>query len=168
MITNKVTKLKYIGKSSNLQGRFIYFFSAGHLDINKGGSLIYRNLLRFGFKNFSLTILEYCSIHNLQSRKQHFINIFKPRLNFRKDVWISSFGGIAPKFSSLATTLPAVEASISNLKMGWASPEAAKDEIIHDLHRLNTDLKEFKKNIAIPIEVKDMMDLAESNNNPLG
>jgi hypothetical protein len=163
MITNKVTKLKFIGKSSNLQARLVNFFSATpeFLENNKGSSLIYRNLLRFGFNNFSLTILEYCSLDDLQARKQFYIDIFKPRLNIRKVVTIT---GVAhntkiSKKNYIAEPTP-------NLK--------SKDDIINDLHKLNPDLAEFKKNIACPggtqqapIEVKDMMDLAESNNNPL-
>lgn len=172
MITNKVTKLKYIGKSSNLHGRFANYFSNGSLERNKGSSLIYRNLLRFGLENFSLTILEYCSIDDLLSRKLHFINIFKPRLNIRKDVLntggahnsrISEKTSISdgePCHIPLGIRKEEEEASKSNLK--------SQDEIIHDFHRLNPDLEEFKKNIVLPLKVKEMMDLAESTENPLG
>lgn len=87
MITNKVTKKKYIGYSIELRGRFFSYFSKRFLEANKGSSLIYRSLLKFGFENFSLTILEYCSIEDLQIRKQYFIDVFKPSLNIRKDVF---------------------------------------------------------------------------------
>lgn len=70
MITNKVTKKKYIGKSEDLRGRLVNYFSKEFLERNKGSSLIYRNLLRFGFENFSLTILEYCPADDLQIKEQ--------------------------------------------------------------------------------------------------
>lgn len=152
LITNKVTKKKYIGKSDDLQGRFANYFSKEFLKRNKGSSLIYRNLLRFGFENFSLTILEYCPADDLQNKEQHFINIFMPSLNIRKMVTNS-------------------DKSIVSKKNHTAEPKSnskSQDEIINNLHRRNPDLDEFKKNITIPLEIKEMMDLAESTHNPLG
>ena len=152
MITNKVTKKRYIGKSENLRGRFANYFSKKFLEINKGSSLIYRNLLRFGFENFSLTILEYCPADNLQNKEQHYINIFMPSLNIRKLVTNPNKSKVSKKNR---TTKPK-----SNTK--------SQDEIINNLHKQNPDAAEFKKNIAIPVVVNEMMNLAESTNNPLG
>lgn len=157
MFTNKITKKKYIGKSSDLRGRFLNYFSRGFLEINKGGSLIYRHLLKFGFENFSLTILEYCPIDDLQSREQYFIDVLKPLLNIRKDV----SNPIKPKISKKKSSLRPDNSESNNSSI-------SQDEIINRLHRANPDLAEFKENIVIPLRVKEMMDLAESTNNPLG
>lgn len=151
-MTNKVTKKKYIGKSSDLRSRFVNYYSNGFLERNKGGSLIYRNLLRFGHQNFSLTILEYCPIDDTQSREQYFINVLKPLLNIRKEVSNPNKPKITKKITS-----PETKASLKS-----------KEEIMKVLHRSNPDLEEFKKNIVLPIRVKEMMDLAESIDNPLG
>lgn len=157
MLTNKITKKKYIGKSSDLQSRFVNYFSKGFLDTNKGGSLIYRHLLKFGFENFSLTILEYCPIDDLQSREQYFIDVLKPLLNIRKDV----SNPLKPKISKKKSSLRLADSEPN-------TPSMSQDEIINSLHKSNPDLAEFKKNIIIPLRVKEMMDLAESTDNPKG
>ena len=150
MITNKVTKKKYIGKSDNLRGRFANYLSKEFLEKNKGSSLIYRNLLRFGFENFSLTILEYCPADDLQNKEQHYINIFMPSLNIRKMVTNSDKPKISKKNRTAETN------------------QKDQNEIINNLHNRNPHLDEFKNNITIPLKVKEMMDLAESTHNPLG
>lgn len=151
MLTNRITKKNYIGKSSDLKSRFINYYSEGFLEINKGGSLIYRQLLKFGFENFSLTILEYCPSDNLLSREQYFINIFKPLLNIKKEV--AAEGPIKPKV---------------NKKNSYPYDVTSKDEIMDYLYRINKDLAEFKNNIIIPSRVKELMDLAESTHNLKG
>lgn len=75
-----------------------------------------------------------------------------PSLNIRKKVTNSD----KPKISK------------KNLTAEMKSNLKSQEEIINNLHRLNPDLAEFKKNINIPLEVKEMMDLAESTHNPLG
>lgn len=158
MFTNKVTKKKYIGKSSDLHCRFNNYLSKGFLEINQGGSLIYRQLLKFGFDNFSLTILEYCPIDDLQSREQYFIHVLKPLLNIRK------FVAANPKTNKKEEQAPKITTSKLNSPFGATN----KDEIIIALHKFNKDLEEFKNNVSIPYRVKTMMDRAESTYNPNG
>jgi group I intron endonuclease len=42
--------------------------------INKG-------LLKYGFSNFSLEILEYCEVENLIEREKYYFNLLKPEYN---------------------------------------------------------------------------------------
>jgi group I intron endonuclease len=60
MWKNLINGKKYIGSSLDLRIRFVKYFNTNHL-LTNNGMYICRALLKHGFKNFSLTILEYCS-----------------------------------------------------------------------------------------------------------
>jgi hypothetical protein len=38
-------------------------------------------LLKYGYHNFSLTILETCDVENLMSREKHFFDVYSPEYN---------------------------------------------------------------------------------------
>ena len=46
--------------------------------------LISRALKKYGLENFSLEILEYCSVENLLKREQHYLDMMKPEYNICK------------------------------------------------------------------------------------
>lgn len=52
--------------------------------IKTNGSVIYRALLKNGYSNFSLEILEYCSPENTILREQYYIDLLKPEYNILK------------------------------------------------------------------------------------
>jgi group I intron endonuclease len=56
------------------------YFSINFLqkEIFKNKSLIYRALLKYGYFNFKLEILEYCDKTSTISREQYFINSLNP------------------------------------------------------------------------------------------
>lgn len=85
MITNKVTKKRYVGKSHDLLDRIKDYLSKDYLT-TKHNSNICKALLSFGYSNFSITILEHCQTYKLRDREQHFINELKPQYNIRKVV----------------------------------------------------------------------------------
>uniref|UniRef100_UPI002028B26D hypothetical protein n=1 Tax=Russula rosea TaxID=176822 RepID=UPI002028B26D len=80
MLTNKITKRIYIGQSSNLSNRFknylnfSYINSKPHLKINSA-------LIRYGYSNFSVTILEYCDKLDLLIREQFYFDKLNPQYN---------------------------------------------------------------------------------------
>jgi hypothetical protein len=47
-------------------------------------SRIYRALLKYGYHNFNLEILEYCDKKSLISREQYYIDLLKPKYNICK------------------------------------------------------------------------------------
>lgn len=53
--------------------------------------LIHKALLKYGYSNFSLEILEYCSLTNLLEREQYYIDTLIPEYNILKLV-TSSLG----------------------------------------------------------------------------
>ena len=43
--------------------------------------VINKALLKYGFSNFKLEILEYCDLDNVIEREQYYINLLKPEYN---------------------------------------------------------------------------------------
>lgn len=56
---NLITGKSYIGSSINLPGRFRNYYSVAYLKkrVEKGSSIIYSSMLKYGYSNFSLGIL---------------------------------------------------------------------------------------------------------------
>lgn len=52
--------------------------------IKTNGSIIYRSLLKNGYSNFSLEILEYCSPENTTLREQYYMDLLNPEYNILK------------------------------------------------------------------------------------
>lgn len=73
----------YVGSSVNLERRLkcyynIYFLESG---IKKRKSLIYSGLLKYGYANFTLEILEYCASFEVIPRELYFLDLLKPEYN---------------------------------------------------------------------------------------
>jgi len=81
--TNKLTKEIYIGQSKDLSKRFIKYFNLSYLK-NRGVLVISRALIKYGYSNFTLEILEYCDIANLTEREQYYLDKLNPRYNTLK------------------------------------------------------------------------------------
>jgi group I intron endonuclease len=58
-----------------------YDFSFLSVRIAKGKSRIYSAILKHGYSNFQLEILEYCTKENAISREQYYIDLYKPEYN---------------------------------------------------------------------------------------
>jgi group I intron endonuclease len=73
----------YVGSSINLGRRIREYYNISHLEINikRSSSMIYRSLLKYGYSNFSLEILEYVAIDKLLSREQYYIDTLQPSYN---------------------------------------------------------------------------------------
>ena len=73
----------YVGSSVNLERILkcyynIYFLESG---IKKSKSLIYSGLLKYGYANFTLEILEYCASSEVIPREQYYLDLLKPEYN---------------------------------------------------------------------------------------
>jgi len=80
---NFITGASYVGSSIDLTRRLRDYFSANFLNkkILVNNSIIYRALLKYGYSNFSLEILEYCDKKSVIDREQYYIDLFKPDYN---------------------------------------------------------------------------------------
>lgn len=83
MWTNKLNSKKYVGSSVDLKRRLLEYYNVNRL-LNENSMPINVALLKYGYHNFSLTILEICDIENLMSREKHFFEIYSPEYNILK------------------------------------------------------------------------------------
>ena len=83
MFTNKVTKDFYIGQSKNLYNRFLNYLNPSYLKRTEN-SRIGRSILKYGYSNFSLSILEYCNKVDLTVREQYYFDKLNPVYNILK------------------------------------------------------------------------------------
>jgi len=84
--TNLINGKSYIGSAINLSCRFhqyySYKFMSAYLSSRK--SAIYSSLLKNGYSNFKLEILEYCKASDVIVREQFYITSFSPEYNLLK------------------------------------------------------------------------------------
>ena len=78
--TNTLTNDTYVGRSIDLGRRFSYYFNQLIIK-NAGYSLICRALVKYGYENFKLEILEFCTVDEIVQREQFWIDELKPTYN---------------------------------------------------------------------------------------
>lgn len=83
MLTNIITGNIYIGQSTNLYSRLSRYYSKSYLK-NKGTFIISKALVKYGYTNFSLSILEYCDKDLLFTREQYYLDQLSPVYNILK------------------------------------------------------------------------------------
>lgn len=139
--TNKITGSSYIGSSTNLTRRFVNYYSPVFLqkEVSKFKSIIYSALLKYGYSNFKLEILEYCEPSDVISREQYYLNLFKPDYN------ILTTAGSTQGYKHSKETL-------AKLKGRKHSSETREKLKIH-LTKLNKVLNEKK---GIKVEIFDL------------
>lgn len=72
--TNKLNGNFYIGSSVNLSWRFINYYTLSYISKVKSHLTISRALIKYGYFNFELEILEYCDVSDLLKREQYYID----------------------------------------------------------------------------------------------
>jgi len=83
MLTNKLTNDIYIGQSVDISKRFRNYFNLSYIK-SKGSFIISRALIKYGYSNFSVTILEYCDKSDLIIREQYYFNKLNSQYNILK------------------------------------------------------------------------------------
>ena len=76
---NKINNKTYIGSATDLSTRFYVFYNVKRLMDSK--MPIYRAILKYGYSNFILEILEYCDKNETLIREQYYIDNLKPEYN---------------------------------------------------------------------------------------
>jgi group I intron endonuclease len=88
-LTNIANKKTYVGSARNLRTRFYVYYSASRLA--SSNMIIYKAILKYGYSNFILEILEYCEPDNVVGREQYYLDLLKPEYNILSTAG-SSFG----------------------------------------------------------------------------
>ena len=83
LFTNLTNGKSYVGSSVNLSRRFYLYYNINHL-LKQISSLICRALLKHGYSNFKLEILEYCDPKNVIKREQYYMDLLNPEYNVLK------------------------------------------------------------------------------------
>ena len=91
MLTNKLTGDIYVGQSIDLRKRFIKYFNLSYINSRKE-LIISRALIKYGYSNFSVTILEYCNESDLDVKEQYYFDTLNPQYNIQKIAGGSSEG----------------------------------------------------------------------------
>jgi hypothetical protein len=82
--TNTINGKRYLGSSNNLRIRLLQYFNTNYLLRNTCMPICWA-LLKHGYSNFSLEILEFCKSEYLLIREKHFIDLLKPAYNISQD-----------------------------------------------------------------------------------
>jgi len=75
--TNKLNGKSYVGSSINLVQRFTNYYSFNYISKNKMS--ISKALIKYGYSNFTLEILEFCDPSNAILREQHYLDFLEER-----------------------------------------------------------------------------------------
>jgi group I intron endonuclease len=66
--------------STDLRRRLLEYFNVNRL-LNEKSMPINVALLKYGYHNFSLTILEICETNNLMSKEKYYFEVYSPEYN---------------------------------------------------------------------------------------
>lgn len=77
--TNIINGNIYIGSCVNISSRMYTYYSLGSLV--KSNSPIDRAMLKYGFSNFRLDVLEYSNRENVLEKEQYYMDLLKPIYN---------------------------------------------------------------------------------------
>jgi len=77
MWKNNLNNKIYIGSGVDLSNRLSFYYSAKAIEnsLKNRKSYIYNALLKYGYSNFSLTIIEYCSPDKCIEREKYYIEL---------------------------------------------------------------------------------------------
>ena len=76
---NKLNNKTYVGSGLDLSKRVGDYFKKSEL--NRNPRPIHAALLKYGYENFNLEILEYCRADELVAREQYYLDLIKPEYN---------------------------------------------------------------------------------------
>jgi len=80
MWTNNLNGKKYVGSSIHLRRRFLEYFNTNYL-LREYSMIICAALLKYGYSNFSLEILEFCKKEDTITRENYYLKLLKPEYN---------------------------------------------------------------------------------------
>jgi group I intron endonuclease len=90
--TNLINGNSYVGSSVNIYNRLLQYYSTKHL-LSHANMVICRALLKQGYSNFSLSILEYCEPDKCLEREGYYLKLLNTEYNCSTNP-TASFSGL--------------------------------------------------------------------------
>lgn len=152
----------YVGSSTNLGRRFTEYFSLSFLEraVEKSRSNICAALLKYGYSNFSLEILEYSDVDNAIAREQYYLDILEPEYNILSMAG-SSLGHIHSDETKLKMSLTWTDERrakhLEHLKRINSSPEHKEQLKLLNLRKKGSPRPEGAGTPSVKIEVVDTL-----------
>ena len=134
LLTNKLTDEIYVGQSIDLSKRFIRYFNLSYLK-SKESLIISRALIKYGYVNFSVSILEYCDKSILTEREQYYLDKLEPKYNILK-IAGSSLGYIHSQVSKQKRSK-----ALKGVYVGIKSPLFGKNHTIETKNKMSLQRK---------------------------
>jgi hypothetical protein len=106
---NLTSNKSYIGSAVNLKERFVNYYNVNHLMANDS-MLICRALIKYGYSNFRLEIIEYCDSEVRFDRETYYIALCSPEYNILKEA------------NSMPSRLGTIRTEEAKLKAGLSNP----------------------------------------------
>jgi hypothetical protein len=160
MLTNKLTRDIYVGQSIDLRKRFIKYFSLSYLNSRKE-LIISRALIKYGYSNFSVTILEYCNESDLDMKEQYYFDKLNPQYNIQKIAGGSSKGIVLSEETKakISESLKGVYAGEKSYWYGRSMSEETKAKISESLKGVYAGEKSYWYGRSMSEETKKRMSL---------
>ena len=154
--TNIDSGKKYVGSSIDLYRRFMQYYNMKYLIRASEFSLICKALLKHGYSNFQLEVLEHCDPSIVIEKEQYYIDLLNPEYNILK-VAGSSFGykhtvESLKKMSEIAKNRS--EETIAKLREAALGKKHSEDTIAKLKEIASNRLKHPVEGIVV--EVKDI------------
>lgn len=87
---NKISGEYYIGSAVDLSKRMTEYYRHSYVTHpSRGKSIICFALVKYGYNNFSLSILEYCNKDKVIEREQYYLDLLNPTYNIIKYAYSS-------------------------------------------------------------------------------
>jgi hypothetical protein len=141
-------KKSYVGSSKDLYRRLkYYYYNLDYLEriVQISNSRIYKALLKDGYENFTLEILEYCDKSIIIEREQYYIDLLKPEYNIQNIAGLvlsprgSSTTVVNKKDGSRKTYVSMYAAAKDiNIKYSTILYYANKDKLVKDTYLITS------------------------------
>ena len=110
--THLATNKSYVGSSINLGRRFRSYYNPIFIShISRKSMIINKALIKHGYSEFKLEILEYCDPKELIKREQYYLDLFTPEYNVLRFAY-SSLG-----YKLTEETLDKINKNLTNLNI---------------------------------------------------
>jgi group I intron endonuclease len=161
-----INNKSYVGSAKCLKSRLSVYYSINGMNnrLKRGRSAIYSALLKYGYYNFKLEILEYCEQNILISREQFYLDLLKPEYNICK-IAGSTFGKVhsISTREKIANSVKGKNHPLYGKHHTFETRKALSAKLLNRVHimpkmRLETKLKLSLVSIGVNVKVFDLQD----------